>query len=113
MLGGALGEIEEITARAGRGDLVYLIMRHASGVSSSCAVSIDTPEAASQVSLTVWGPDGRRDLPERGDPSQALATAARELALAAAQPVPSHPCDVRLGLSVVRLLAEAERQLSR
>jgi predicted dehydrogenase len=113
MLAGALGEIEEITARAGRGDLVYLILRHAGGVSSSCAVSIDTPEAASQVNLTVWGPDGRLELPERGDPSQALATAAQELALAAGQPVPSHPCDIRLGLSVVRLLAEAEHQLSR
>jgi len=113
MLTGALGEIEEITARAGRGDLVHLILRHASGVSSSCAVSIDTPPAAAHESLTIWGPAGRLDLPERGDPSRALATAARELALAAGQPVPSHPCDVRLGLSVVRLLAEAEQQLSR
>ena len=113
MLIGALGEVEEITARAGKGDLVHLVMRHTGGVSSSCAVSIDTPPAAAQVSLTLWGPDGRLELPERGDPAQALATAARELAVAAGQPVPSHPCDVRLGLSVVRLLAEAERQLNR
>jgi len=113
MLIGALGEVEEITARPGRGDLVYLILRHAGGVSSSCAVSIDTPQAAAQVSLAVWGPAGRLELPERGDPARALATAARELAEAAGQPAPSHPCDVRLGLSVVRLLAEAERQLGR
>ena len=92
---------------------MHLILRHAGGASSSYAVSIETPPAAAGESLTVWGPAGRLDLPERGDPSRALATAARELAQAAEQPVPSHPCDVRLGLSVVRLLAEAEQQLSR
>lgn len=113
MLIGALGEVVEITARAGRGDLVHLILRHAGGVSSSCAVSIDTPAAAEQVSLAVWGPDGRLELPELGDPARALATAARELAVSAGQPAPGHDCDVRLGLAVVRLLTEAERQLSR
>jgi hypothetical protein len=92
---------------------VYLILRHASGLSSSYAVSIDTPEPASQVSLSVWGAAGRSALPALGEASQALATAARELALAARQPVPSHPCDVRLGLSVVQLLAVAEGQLDR
>ncbi|HEV2885914.1 MAG TPA: Gfo/Idh/MocA family oxidoreductase [Jatrophihabitans sp.] len=112
MLTGAFGQIVEITARPGRRDLVYLIVRHESGISSSYAVSIDTPEAASQVSLTVWGAAGRSVMPAtHADTSQALATAARELAISARQPVPSHPCDVRLGLTVVRLLAEAERQL--
>jgi predicted dehydrogenase len=112
MLIGTLGPIVDITARAGRRDLVHLILRHESGVSSSYAVSIDTPEAAAQVSLTVWGAAGRSMLPaSQADASQALATAARELAAAAELPEPSHPCDVRLGRSVVRLLAEAERQL--
>ncbi|MEO7263082.1 MAG: Gfo/Idh/MocA family oxidoreductase [Jatrophihabitantaceae bacterium] len=112
MLTGALGPIAEITARPGRRDLVHLIVRHESGVSSSYSVSIDTPEAASEVSLTVWGAAGRSAMPaSSADASQALATAARELAAAAGQPTPSHPCDVRLGRSVVRLLAEAERQL--
>lgn len=112
ILTGALGEIVEITARPGRRDLAHLITRHESGVSSSYAVSIDTPEAASEVSLTVWGPAGRSPMPRSSaDASHALATAARELAAAAQQPAPSHPCDVRLGTSVVRLLAEAERQL--
>ena len=112
MLTGAFGQIVEITARPGRRDLVYLIVRQESGISSSYALSIDTPEAASQVSLTVWGAAGRSVMPAtHADTSQALATAARELAISAQQPVPSHPCDVRLGLTVVRLLADAERQL--
>ncbi|HEX8095305.1 Gfo/Idh/MocA family protein [Jatrophihabitans sp.] len=112
MLIGTLGPIVEITARSGRRDLVHLILRHESGASSSYAVSIDTPKAASEVSLAVWGAAGRATLPASvADPSAALATAARELAAAAQLPVPSHPCDVRLGRSVVRLLAEAERQL--
>jgi predicted dehydrogenase len=112
MVTGALGPVVDITARPGPRDLVHLIMRHEAGASSSYALSIDTPQAASQVSLTVWGAAGRSTMPERSaDASQALATAAGELAAAAGQPAPSHPCDVRLGLSVVRLLAEAERQL--
>jgi predicted dehydrogenase len=113
LLTGAFGEIVEITARPGRRDLVYLILRHAGGLSSSYAVSIDTAEPASQLSLTAWGAAGRSELPAMGEPVRALATATRELAEAARQPVPSHPCDVRLGLQVVRLLAEAERQLDR
>ncbi len=112
MLTGALGPVVEITARGGRRDLVHLILRHESGLSSSYAVSIDTPEPASQVSLTVWGAAGRWQLPAMtAQASAALATAARELAVAARQQVPSHPCDVRFGRSVVHLLAEAERQL--
>lgn len=114
MVTGALGPIAEITARPGRRDLVHLILGHESGVCSSFAVSIDTPVAASEVSLTLWGASGRSALPAAsGDPSQALATAARELASAARQPVPSHPCDVQLGRRIVGLLAEAERQLGR
>jgi predicted dehydrogenase len=110
---GALGPIVEITARAGRRDLVHLILRHASGATSSYSLSIDTPEVASQVSLVVWGPAGRSELPPGpGEPSQALATAARELAASAAQPTPSHPCDVQFGRTVVQLLATAERQLN-
>jgi predicted dehydrogenase len=114
MVTGTLGPIVEITARPGRRDLVHLIMGHESGASSSYAVSIDTPTAASEVSLRVWGATGSSMLPaSQADPSSALATAARELAAAAELPVPSHPCDVQLGRSVVRLLAEAERQLGR
>ena len=114
MLTGTLGPIVEITARPGRRDLVQLVMGHESGACSSFAVSIDTPQTASEVSLKVWGAAGRSTLPDsQADPSQALATAARELAAAAQLPAPSHPCDVQLGRTVVRLLAEAERQLER
>jgi len=114
LLIGALGPISEITARPGRRDLVHLVAGHESGASSSYAVSIDTPKPAAGASLTVWGSAGRVTMPPFAtDASQALATAARELALAAQLPVPSHPCDVELGRAVVRLLAEAERQLGR
>ena len=114
MLTGALGPIVEITARGGRRDLVHLILRHESGVTSSYAVSIDTPQPAAELSLTVWGAAGRWQLPAMtADAGHALATAARELAAAARQPAPSHPCDVRFGRSVVHLLATAESQLRR
>jgi predicted dehydrogenase len=112
LLIGALGPISDITARPGRRDLVHLVAGHESGASSTYTLSIDTPKPAAGASLTVWGPGGRFTMPPfASDASHALATAARELAAAARLPVPRHPCDVELGRSVVRLLAEAERQL--
>ncbi|MEO6700115.1 MAG: Gfo/Idh/MocA family oxidoreductase [Jatrophihabitantaceae bacterium] len=108
----ALGPVEQLSALAGPRDLVLLSLRHHSGACSSYAVSIQAPPAASYSGLSIWGEPGRFELPAGpADPAAALATAARELAVQAAQPDPSHPCDVRFGRQVVHLLAEAERQL--
>lgn len=113
MLIGALGPIEEILARPGPRDLVQLLLAHTSGAVSSYALSINTPQAGSNNTLTVWGPAGSYQMPPGpADPAAALATAARELAAMAGQTRPSHPCDIRLGRSVVQLLARAERQLA-
>ncbi|HTZ42573.1 MAG TPA: Gfo/Idh/MocA family oxidoreductase [Jatrophihabitans sp.] len=112
LLAGALGPIAGVTARAGHRDLVQLLVEHSSGALASYALSIDTP-AASRTSLLVWGSPGSFELPPGpGDPAACLATAAGELATAAAAPGAGHPCDVRFGHRVVQLLAEAERQLS-
>jgi hypothetical protein len=76
-------------------------------------LGIDNPATVNTSRFTVWGEGGLRELPDGpSDPTAALALAAGELATAAEQPVPSHPCDVQYGRLVVQLLAEAERQLA-
>jgi predicted dehydrogenase len=114
LLVGALGPVTDITARAGRRDLVQLLTGHESGARASYALSIDTRAAAAQNSLVVWGEPGSYQLPgEPADPAGCLAIAAGELAASAADPAVGHPCDVHFGRRVVELLAEAERQLAR
>jgi hypothetical protein len=71
------------------------------------------PEAASGVTVFVWGEAGRSVMPaELVDPVAALRTAAAELCSGAAAGRVTHPCDVRFGRDITRVLAEAEAQLS-
>ena len=108
----ALGPIEELSAMAGPRDQVHLLLRHRGGAVSNYVLGIDNPPAAGGSRFTIWGAAGQRELPPGpSDPVAALATAARELAAAAELDQPSHPCDVQFGRVVVRLLAEAQRQL--
>lgn len=109
----ALGPIEQLTATAGPRDQVHLVLRHRGGAVSNYVLGIDNPATVNSSRFTVWGEPGLRELPDGpSDPVAALALAAGELAAAAGQPTPSHPCDVQYGRSVVRWLAEAERQLA-
>ena len=109
----ALGPIEWLSATAGPRDQVHLLLRHRGGAVSNYVLGIDNPATVEANRLTIWGAAGLRELPPGpADPTAALAAAAGELVAAAGQPVPSHPCDVQYGRQVVRLLAEAERQLS-
>lgn len=113
MLTATLGPIESLVARAGRRDLVQLLLSHRDGALSSYALSIDSPVAVSKNTFTVWGTEGTFESPaEPLDAPAALATAARELAGLAGQADPRHPCDVQFGRTVVGLLADAERQLA-
>jgi predicted dehydrogenase len=108
----ALGPVEQLSAMAGPRDQVHLLLRHRGGAVSNYVLGIDNPPAAGASRFTIWGAAGQRELPPGpSDPVAALATAARELAAAAEQEYPSHPCDVQFGRLVVRLLAEAQRQL--
>jgi predicted dehydrogenase len=113
LLVGALGEVTDITARAGRRDLVQLLTGHETGARAQYTLSIDTPAIAARTSLLVWGEPGSYALPDGpADPAGCLAIAAGELAALAADPAGGHPCDVHFGRRVVALLAEAERQLA-
>lgn len=114
MLWACLGPVTEVTAVPGKADVAHLVLRHSSGATSTVTTTQSAPEAAAGVTLFVWGAAGRSLMPaELVDPVAALRTAAAELTAAAAAGHVTHPCDVRFGRDITKVLAEAEAQLTR
>jgi predicted dehydrogenase len=112
MFWAALGPVVAVTADTGWADVTHLVLHHRSGVSSTATVTLSAPPAAESVELCLWGEAGRSAAPmvER-DPVAALRVALTELAAGVSSGRTEHPCDVRFGREVVRVLAEAERQV--
>jgi predicted dehydrogenase len=108
----ALGPVARVTAVGGRQDLVHLVLGHESGASSTATLSLFAPAAAAAHRVMVWGEGGLSAMPDRmsGGAVGALANAADALREAATTGEP-HAADLRLGVRVVELLAEARRQL--
>jgi len=109
---GALGPVAAVTAVAGDGDLVTLVLRHESGPTSTVVLSQFAPPAAVSFECTLWGDAGLAPMPQRPDDLivDIYATAASELIASAADGRRSD-ADVRLGAAITRLLADAQRQI--
>ena len=107
-----LGPVEEITCVGGARDLVHLVMRHKGGTTSTATLTLFAPAAASDFEVVLWGDDGVSRMPDRapGSAPAALARAAQALVAFAASGEP-HSADLRLGVRIVELLEEAQRQL--
>ena len=113
LLTGALGPVTALTADGGAGDLVHLVLHHSQGATSTASLTIGAPERAAHTELSLWGPAGLSPMPALADDPVALyRVALRELVAGAEAGRRSHPCDVRFGAGVVKLLAEAERQIA-
>jgi predicted dehydrogenase len=113
LLWACLGPVTSVDAVPGADDVTHLVLRHESGATSTATVTLSAPAAASGNNLFVWGEAGRSVMPATpDDPVEALRVAATELAARGAAGQPEHPCDVRFGREVVRVLAAAEQQLS-
>lgn len=112
MFWAALGPVVAVTADSGWADVTHLVLHHRSGVTSTATVTLSAPSAAESVELYLWGESGRSAAPmaER-DPVAALRVALTELATGVSSGRTDHPCDARFGAEVVRVLAEAERQV--
>jgi predicted dehydrogenase len=112
LLWAILGPVEFVAADAGRGDLTHLVLHHRGGATSTATVTLGAPEPADGFDLQVWGSRGRSAVPQlAADPVPALRAALTELVASARSGHPSHPCDVRFGRDVTRVLAEAQQQL--
>ncbi len=110
-----LGPIESLTAVPGQGDEVHIVARHESGPTSTIALSQFAPPAASQYEAVLWGERGFSTMPPRPEDDafgSLLATAAEELVECAASGV-AHELDLRFGVRIVELLAQAQDQVDR
>lgn len=108
-----LGPVTGVTAVGGPADISHLILRHAGGATSTVTVTLSAPAAAETAEFTLWGEAGRAMAPAGRDPVAALRVALGELAETARSERAGQPYDVRFGREVVRILAEAERQIAR
>ena len=112
LLWASLGPVTSVAAEPGPADVVHLVLRHRGGATSTTTVTLSAAEAAVGFEAYLWGESGRLAAPGGRDPSvTALGTALRELAANARAGQTRHPCDVRFGRDVGRVLAEAQRQI--
>jgi predicted dehydrogenase len=104
-----LGAARQVRAMAGPHDTSYLMVGHASGAVSQLELTVNAPTARTRFASTFAGPHGDLEVPTwDADAVQAFSIAIDQLLT-----VPTrHPCDVHFGRDVVRVLAEAERQLA-
>jgi len=108
----SLGPVTSVTAVAGQADLSCLVLQHAGGATSTAMVTLSAPGAAAGSDLWLWGERGRSTAPTQADdPVIALRVALAELADNASAGRLAHPCDVRFGCEVTRVLAMAQDQL--
>lgn len=107
-----LGDARRVTAAAhGPGDTVHLVLDHVSGASSTLALSLTAPPAASGAAVELRGTAGVTLLPESTETAVSALTRAADALLAAARTGQPHPCDAAFGLRVTEILAEAETLL--
>ena len=117
LLWASLGPVVSVTADAGQADVTHLVLHHASGATSTVTVTLSAAEAADYSELYLWGESGRSAAPAETDqPVRPLRVALTELAGQAGSGQhgsgqPGHPCDVRFGRDIGRVLATAQRQL--
>ncbi|MEU6345168.1 Gfo/Idh/MocA family oxidoreductase [Streptomyces sp. NPDC046977] len=100
-----LGDVTALTSAQGPGDTVHLVLRHASGASSTATLSLTTPPEAAGVTVEFRGDHGVSTLPARGDGSVVSFGKAVDALLTAAETGVAHPCDARFGFRVTELLA--------
>ncbi|MEV0927285.1 Gfo/Idh/MocA family oxidoreductase [Streptomyces spongiicola] len=105
-----LGDVTELTALRGPADTAHLAFRHASGASSTATLGLSAPPEAAGAGIELYGERGRVAMPEWSDPVGSFRTAVDELVESARTGDP-HACDVRLGLRITEILAEAEQRL--
>ncbi|MCG7526307.1 Gfo/Idh/MocA family oxidoreductase [Streptomyces sp. OfavH-34-F] len=102
-----LGDVTALTAARGPADVHHLVLRHASGASSTLTLALDAPVGAAGVELVLRGEHGVTTMPGWDGAVDAFAAAVDALT-GAARTGEAHPCDVRFGLRLTELLAEAE-----
>ena len=112
LLWASLGPVTSVLADGGPADVTHLILHHQGGASSAMTVTLSAAEKTEPPETYLWGTAGRSVAPI-GHPHAVtqMRTALAELAANARSGQTGHPCDVRFGREVGRVLAEAQRQI--
>ena len=109
----ALGPVTSVIADHGLGDTVMLVLHHESGAASTMSLSLTAPPGSRGSTLQIFGQDRQTCMPE-ATTNAVEAMGVCISALLADQPGQwQHPCDVRFGRDVVKVLQAAEVFLER
>ena len=112
LLWASLGPVTSVTADPGPADVTHLVLHHQGGATSATTVTLSATEAAADFEAWVWGESGRLAAPRGSlDRVAVLSVALGELTANARAGQTRHPCDVRFGHDVGRVLSEAQRQV--
>jgi predicted dehydrogenase len=107
-----LGEVLSVTADSGALGASHLILHHPGNATSTVTVTLEAPSGDDRFEIYLWGKPGRSSAPALADdPVPALRVALTELADNAKTGNTRHPCDVRFGCEVTKLLAQAQEQI--
>jgi predicted dehydrogenase len=104
-----LGSVTDVAALTGPHDTVHVVLRHFGGATSTMALTLNAPPAATTREFVFYGTQGIATVP-RGDTDSltAFGRAIGELVAAVKAGSTAHPCDVRFGREVVSVLAAAD-----
>lgn len=105
-----LGDVTGLMAARGPSDTTHLVLRHTSGASSTVTLALGAPLGAVGTEIELRGEQGTTSLPRGGDAVGSFRSAVDALIQSVRTGDP-HPCDVRFGLRLTELLAEAEKQV--
>jgi predicted dehydrogenase len=109
----ALGPVTHVIADRGLGDTVTVVLHHESGAASTMSLSLTAPPGSLGNTWQLFGEDRQTSMPEATTtPVEAMGACIS--ALLTEQPGRwQHPCDVRFGRDVVRILQAADQYLKR
>lgn len=108
----ALGPVTEIAGARGAGDLVHLVLGHASGATSRMSLTQNMPAGVVRVGVEFYGAGGWWTQPDdERDVAAAYRRAVGELLANIAAGETRHRCDVRFGRDVVEVLTRCESVL--
>jgi predicted dehydrogenase len=109
-----LGDVIEVAAMRGRGQLVQLTLGHEGGAVATVTATLDAPIVLPG-STMLFGATGAKALPLRpdwyGDAKNAYLSALASLSAAARGNTPAIRLDARFGAHVTAVLAAAERSI--